>query len=173
MRLSAPSPPSFRVSQSKKSKLESKSKSEVRPIRPTHKNLPNSSNSVQPCYDRNSDGWQKCFTNVPPRLRASQPITMLKMFLAASAATASSSTLPPGSAPTENAITVRTKSRTYPFAKSGKTSHLIRIKSPSAVDTIFTFSARQSIPQDVTRTRSHRGLKYDEQHFPIAIASTS
>ena len=112
MRLSAPSPPSFRVSQSKKSKLESKSKSEVRPIRPTHKNLPNSSNSVQPCYDRNSDGWQKCFTNVPPGLGASQPITMSKMFVAASAATASSATLPPrGSVPTENAIMVRTKSR--------------------------------------------------------------
>ena len=94
-----------------KSKLESKSKSEVRPIQPPHKNLPNSSNSVQPCFDRNSDGWQKASLTFRLALRAPQPITMSKMFVAASAATASSSTLPPRSTPTENAITVRTKSR--------------------------------------------------------------
>ena len=44
---------------------------------------------LQPSYlDRNSDGWQKGFTNVPPGLRAIQPIAMSKCqkcFLAASA----------------------------------------------------------------------------------------
>ena len=31
-------------------------------------------------FDMNSDGWQKGFTNVPPVLRAIQPIAMSKMF---------------------------------------------------------------------------------------------
>ena len=68
------------------------------------------------------------------------------------------------SVPAENMITVRTKSRTYPFAKSGKTSHRTRIKSPSDVDTIFTFSDRQSTPQEATRTN------FSLQDFPLDIS---
>ena len=41
--------------------------------------------SVRPRGNRNSDGWQKCFTNVPPVLRASQPIIMSKKIFVASA----------------------------------------------------------------------------------------
>ena len=43
--------------------------------------FPPCNHRLQPSYfDRNSDGWQKGSTNVPPGLRAIQPIAMSKMF---------------------------------------------------------------------------------------------
>ena len=38
-----------------------------------------------PAIDRNSDGWQKCFTNVPPGASRGSADLNVKMFLAASA----------------------------------------------------------------------------------------